>query len=159
MPAPSKKTPERIVNLKAAAAFDATIEEMAFYVGVTKQTLYNWFKEDPDLFDEIERLRNKPVLTARQTVVGSLSDPNYAFRYLEKKRPQEFNPATKVEHSGSVETPVPQEQLHSAAAQALREEYETRLRSTIINPPTNTNEIIIGTKVEAPTSQGIDINL
>lgn len=91
MAAPSKLTTENRVKLQEAAALDASVEEMAYYCGVSKQTIYNWFKEDPELFDEIERLRQKPVLAARQAAVKKATDSyQNAMDYLKRKRKLEF---------------------------------------------------------------------
>lgn len=86
----SKLTPENRVKLQYAASIDASVEEMAYYCDVSRQTIYNWLEEDKELFDKIERLRANPVFTARQTVIDSLEDPNHAFKYLSKKKKDEF---------------------------------------------------------------------
>lgn len=86
----SKLTDEARVKVKEVAALDGTVEEMAYYCGVTRQTIYNWFKEDTELFDEVERLRERPVLKARQTIAKSLEDPKNAQWYLERKKKIEF---------------------------------------------------------------------
>lgn len=128
-----KKTEEAVVKIKEVAALDGSVEEMAYYVGVSKQTIYNWFESDRELLDEVTRLRERPVLLARQTIVRSLSDANHAFRYIERKKPKEFAPHTKVEHSGSVETAVSREQLAPAVEMAIREKYERELRDSIVS--------------------------
>lgn len=94
--APSKLTDENRIKLKESAALDASVEEMAYYCGVSKQTIYNWFKEDTDLFDEIERLRQKPILKARQTVAMKLGESyQNAMDYLKRKRRDEFGDQEK----------------------------------------------------------------
>lgn len=93
---PMKLTDENRVKLKEAAALDASVEEMAYYCDVSKQTVYNWFKREPDLFDEIERLRSRPVLKARQTVVKSLETPAGAQWYLSRKRKGEFSERSEI---------------------------------------------------------------
>ena len=45
-------------------------------------------------------MRNRPVLLARQTVVKALVQPEYAFKYLEKKRKREFGAAVDVTTGG-----------------------------------------------------------
>ena len=95
----TKLTPENRVKLEQAAAIDATVEEMAYYCDVSRQTVYNWMEADKELFDKIERLRAKPVLTARQTIAKSLDDPNQAKWYLEKKMKNEF--ASRQEITGA----------------------------------------------------------
>lgn len=95
---PSKLTPETVKKLEEAFAIDATVEEACFYADISRQTYYEWIKQNPKLADRFEALRQRPVLTARQAVVRSLNNPDYAFRYLERKRKDEF--AQRVENTG-----------------------------------------------------------
>lgn len=90
MARPTKLTPEIREKLEQVVSFDASIEEVCFYIDISKDTFYRWIKKDKKLAERLEALRQKPVLKARQTVVGSLDDPNNAFRYLEKKKRKEF---------------------------------------------------------------------
>lgn len=91
MPAPSKLTAENRIKLQEAAALDASVEEMAYYCGVSKVTIYNWFKEDEKLFNEIERLRQKPILAARQAAVKKSTETyQNAMDFLKRKRVKEF---------------------------------------------------------------------
>lgn len=83
---PTKLTDEVRVMLKHVAAIDGSVEEMACYCNVSRQTIYNWFKEDAELFDEIERLRHKPVLAARQRLVLDIRTPEGARFYATKNK-------------------------------------------------------------------------
>lgn len=98
----TKITPEVLKKLEEAAAFDATVAEMCFYAEISPTTYYTYCDKNPQFLGRIAELREKPVLLARQTVVKSLSEPVHAFRYLERKRSDEFSEKSKVEHSGSV---------------------------------------------------------
>lgn len=91
MSAPSKLTEENRLKLKEAAALDASVEEMAYLCDVTFQTVYNWFKAEPELFEEIQRLRLKPVLKARKAAVEKATDSyGNAVDYLKRKKRDEF---------------------------------------------------------------------
>lgn len=90
MSRPTEKTKDVIRKIEEAAALDCTIEEMAFFANIHRATLYRWIKEDKELSDRIDELKNSPVLKARQTVVSSLTNPEHAFKYLERKRKKEF---------------------------------------------------------------------
>lgn len=129
-----RKGNEQIVSkLKEAAAIDASVEEMCFYAGISRATFYRWMEENSELKDEIEALRNKPVLKARQTIVTALDQPSVAMAYLSKKRPQEFAEKSKVEHSGSVsvsEAPVTPEQKE------IVDKFEGELRNTLTKKKT-----------------------
>lgn len=92
---PTKRTPEVIQKIEEVAALDGSIEEMAYYAGIHRETLYAWMRDDKDLSDRITELRERPVLKARQSVVKNLDDPDRAFRYLQHKRRAEFS--TRVE--------------------------------------------------------------
>lgn len=102
----TKLTDENRVKIKEAAAIGASAEEMAYFCNVSKQTIYNWFKGDPDLFDEIERLREKPVLKARQTIVKSLDNPQVALEYLKRKKRKEFGDSQDITSGGEAIAPV-----------------------------------------------------
>lgn len=97
----TKLTPENRVKLEQAAAIDATVEEMAYYCDVSRQTVYNWFKEDKELFDKVERLRQKPILTARQTIAKGVAESySNAMDYLKRKKRLEFGDVLRNEMTG-----------------------------------------------------------
>lgn len=87
---PTKMTPETVTKLEQAFAIDCSVEEACSYADISRNTFYEWLKRNPEYQDRIDELRQMPLLKARQTVVNSLTDPNHAFRYLEKKRRKEF---------------------------------------------------------------------
>ena len=92
MAAPSKLTPEVRVKLQQAAALDCSIAEMALYCDVSRETIYTWLEKDQELSDEIDRLRERPVLAARQTVVKGVSESySNAMDYLKRKKKLEFS--------------------------------------------------------------------
>jgi hypothetical protein len=83
-------TPEVIAKLEEAAAMDCSIPEMAFFAGISRQTLHNWLRDLPDLKERLDELRNKPVLKARSTIIEYLGKEETAKWYLEKKKKDEF---------------------------------------------------------------------
>ena len=102
----SKLTDEMRSKIQEVAALDGSVEEMAYYCDVSRQTIYNWLDEDKELFDKVVRLRERPILKARQTITKSLDDPNHAFRYLERKRRKEFGANVDLTTDGK-ELPQP----------------------------------------------------
>jgi len=104
MGAKSKLTPEAKVKLNEAYIIDASMEETALLCGVSKQTLYNWKKENPEYFDDLELLRSTPVLDARRAVVSKAKEsyPN-AMDYLKRKKKKEFGDTQSIE----ITTPKP----------------------------------------------------
>ena len=131
--APSKLTEDTIAKLQQAFSIDATVAEATFYAGITETTYYRWAETNPQLCEQLERLRQKPVLTARQSVVQGLpNNPQFSFQYLKAKKPDEFVEKTKVEHSGKVETEESGMETDRAIA-AVTAEYEEKLRLAYLN--------------------------
>lgn len=86
-----KLTPGNIAKLEQAFAIDATVDEACFYAGISRETYYRWIKENLILSDKFERLRNTPVLKARQTVVNKIGESySNAMDYLKRKKKLEF---------------------------------------------------------------------
>jgi len=97
-----KMTKAVLGKLEQAFAIDATIREACFYADINEDTYYRWVKEDPKLSEKFSRLRQKPVLTARQSVVGNLKDPEFALKYLKNKKNKEFNERQINKQDGSI---------------------------------------------------------
>lgn len=93
---PTKLTEETRKKAYEAAALGASVLELAFYVNVSRRTFYNWIKMDEAFAEEIDRLRQKPILKARQTIVKSLDDPSGAQWFLERKLKKEFSTRQEV---------------------------------------------------------------
>ena len=101
MAAPSKLTDEVRVKLEQAAAIDASVEEMAFYCDVSRQTIYQWLKDNPELSDKVERLRQKPILAARQRIAKGVEESyGNAIDFLKRKRKAEFGDAMDLTTDG-----------------------------------------------------------
>ncbi len=95
----SLKTKEVIGKIEEVAALDGSIEEMAYYAGINKETLYKWLQTDKPLFHRIEALRQRPILKARQTIVKALDAPGSAQWYLERKKKAEFSEKVEIENT------------------------------------------------------------
>lgn len=95
---PSKDTPEVRAKIEEAAALDASVEEIAFYADISRETYYEILKKDPVFSDRIAKLREKPILAARQRVVkGALESYGNAMDYLKRKKRAEFG--DNVDHT------------------------------------------------------------
>lgn len=89
---PEKKSPEVMMKIEKAAAFGASIGEIAFYAGIHRGTLHRWMQEDEILRDRIAALQENPILLARQSVVKQMEkDGDLALKFLERKRKAEFS--------------------------------------------------------------------
>ena len=87
----SKLTPEMKSKIEEVAALDGTVEEMAYYCDVSRQSIYNYLEEDKELFDKVERLRQRPILLARQTINKKMTESySNAMDYVKRKKRQEF---------------------------------------------------------------------
>lgn len=51
MARPTKLNELTVKKLEEAFLIGATVEEACFYADISKQTYYNWSKENPELFD------------------------------------------------------------------------------------------------------------
>jgi hypothetical protein len=94
---PTDMTPETVKKLEEVFAIGGSDEEACFYADISKQTLYNYQKKYPEFIDRKEALKNKPFLKARQTIIKSLDQPNYAFEYMKRKKKNEFGDSVNVE--------------------------------------------------------------
>lgn len=131
---PTVMTADVRLKIEQVAALDGSVEEMALYAGIHRSTLYRWLQDDEELRDRIEELREKPVLKARQTVVGALDNPEHAFRYLERKRAKEFMPQAKLNHGGGV-TLTPGE--ITPEVEEVKARYENEMRLILSKPDPN----------------------
>jgi len=102
-----KMTPEVIGKLEEGASYDCSVPEMCLLAEINPDTYYQWIKKDKKFADRLTALRNKPVLAARTSVVlGLKNNPEFAMKYLERKKKKEFAPMTKLEHSGDGDNPI-----------------------------------------------------
>lgn len=115
----SKMTQDTINKLKEVFAMDGTIAEACYYANISVQTYYDWTKKNPKLSEEFNALRERPVLKARQTVIKSLDQPDYAFKYLERKKKDEFSP--RQELTGKDGNPI--ETSYEVKLEEIRNEY------------------------------------
>lgn len=108
---PTKMTPEVLRKIEEVAALDGSVAEMALYANVHVDTVYAYLAENKKFSDRIAALRERPILKARQTIVKSLEQPNYAFEYMKKKRKLEFGDAVDITSGGEPLVPFNNDQL------------------------------------------------
>ena len=85
-------------KLEEAFALGCTDLEACIFANISHQTLYNYQDKNPEFIERKNQLKETPVLIARTTVnEGIKEDTNLAFKYLERKRRDEFGPVNKVE--------------------------------------------------------------
>ena len=111
-----KQTPEALQKLDEAFAIDASVEEACFYADISPSLYYLWVKENPALLERFTRLRNKPILLARQTAIKKLPESySNAMDYLKRKRKHEFGDSTDITSGGDKLNPFTPDQLKRIA--------------------------------------------
>lgn len=103
---PTKKTKEVIQKIEEVAALDGSVEEMAYYAGISAQSIYFWMEKDKAFSDRIAALRQRPILKARQTIVKALDNPGDAQWYVSRKRKQEFSEKIEVDQNTTLKIDV-----------------------------------------------------
>jgi len=88
-----------VKKLEEVFAIDGSVEEACYYANITRQTYYNWIKDNPKLKEEFDRLRNRPVLKARQEVMKGLNCYSNAMDYLKRKKIKEFGDRLVVDNN------------------------------------------------------------
>jgi len=119
---PSQLTPIMIAKLEEVHALDASVEEICFYCDVSRQTYYNWKEKNPALFDRLEALRQRPILKARRTLVNSLDAEDSAFRYISRKRKDEFSEKQIIAGEGGFAVKQTDERLETLLKNANPEQ-------------------------------------
>lgn len=87
---PTVVTPEALLKLEEIFALDGTDEEACAFADISTSALYAYQEKHPEFQERKRRLKERPMLKARRTIVQALEDPNHAFKYAEKKRRKEF---------------------------------------------------------------------
>ena len=89
----------KIERLIAAFKMDAAIMEACAYAGITYEQ-YKYFNEIHPEFSIVKQLCNElPTLQARQEVIkGIANDKEFALKYLERKRKNEFSTKSELLH-------------------------------------------------------------
>ena len=91
---------EKKTKLEQAFAIGCKDSEACAYAEISLDQLYYYTSTVNKEFQvRKDELKLKPILKARQTVVGNLSDPDMAFRYLERRVKDEF--ASRTENTGA----------------------------------------------------------
>ena len=87
--------------LRNAFMYGASDEEACAYSGISNATLYNHQKANPTFLEWKNHLKQNPYMLARKTIVEHLSkDPEFALKYMERKRKQEFSPRVEMTGKG-----------------------------------------------------------
>lgn len=85
-----------VAKLEEAWGMDCPDTEAALYADISIDSLKRYYEEHEELRTRRDLLRSKPMLRVRTTIINSLDDPDYAFRYAERKAPKEFGTKTQL---------------------------------------------------------------
>lgn len=102
---PTKMRPEVIQSLRNAFDIGASVREACAFADIGVQTLYDYFKRNPEFKEETERRKQKPVLQAKLTLMKSLQNTkngDLSLKYLERKCKDEFSLKTEVDTSVNI---------------------------------------------------------
>ena len=104
---PTVMTPEILAKLDKAFAIGCNDTEAIAFAGISKDAFYYYQDKHPEFAERKARLKEEPILKAKNTIVESLSDPMHAKWYLERKRRDEFGSSLDVTSKGeSVAVPI-----------------------------------------------------
>jgi len=101
---PSLMTPEVIAKLEQAFANAFTDDQACIVVGISKNTLYDYIKINPDFRNRKEELKKRPDIKAKTKVIEAINkgDITSAKWWLERKCKDEFSLKTETQLSGEV---------------------------------------------------------
>lgn len=90
---PSAITEEVLAVLREAFLLGCDDVEACALAGISPATLYNHQKNNADFLEWKTALKQNPFLLARRTIVENLRrDPEFAMKYMERKKFKEFGP-------------------------------------------------------------------
>lgn len=96
-----------VKKIEEALAMDCSIEEVCLMANISKQTFYNWQNSFPELKERFDLLRATPFLKARDTIIKSLDNPQYAFEYMKRKKKNEFSERLEQTGADGKDLPTP----------------------------------------------------
>lgn len=99
-----KDTKIVIQKLEEVWAVGGSDAEAAFFADISKASLSDFLKHNPKITERKERLKERPVLSARNTLhkVIQAGDGDLALKYLERKRFNEFSLKQEINHTGNL---------------------------------------------------------
>lgn len=100
---PTVMTPDVLRKLEEAYKNGFNDRTACIYAGISLTAMYDYQEKNPEFAQHKEDWKSFPLMTAQKTVANSLTDPKYAWNYVERKDP-ELVPVTKVQHAGKIQT-------------------------------------------------------
>jgi len=100
----TKLNENTVRKLEEAFSVGSDVSAACYYADISRECFYRWIKEGKMSKEKYDRLREKPVLKAYQTIYKELDKADTAKWYLERKRKDEFS--SRQEHSGRDGEPI-----------------------------------------------------
>lgn len=114
---PTVMTPETIDKIEYVFAMGGTDLEACLHADISMATLYAYQDAHPEFSDRKLKLKQKPMLLARTTILNALSTDTNTARWYAERRDPEFNPKSQVDVTTKGES-VNTTDLQAIAAQA-----------------------------------------
>lgn len=87
-----------LAKLRDAFSYAATDEEACQQANISPATLYRYIEENPEFWEEKERLKNMPNFTAKKVIISQIQewDEKSAQWWLERKAKNEFSTRSEI---------------------------------------------------------------
>lgn len=96
-----------VAKLEYAFSIGCPTTEACSFAGISRDTYYYFIDKYPQFADRFNDLKQKPILEARNTVVKAIkTNPELAFKYLERKRSKEFGNNLKLTDGDGKPLPI-----------------------------------------------------
>lgn len=90
----------KVERLITGYKMDCQVQECRFLAGISEDQLKYFRKIHPEFSAILEEMRTMPAIKARGTLIKALDvDPHLAFKYLERKLPEEFKERKDVNYN------------------------------------------------------------
>lgn len=95
---PTVMTPEVVNKLEQAFSLGCPITVACEYAGISKETIYDYIRKNPEYSDRIKQLQGLIGMRARKSIADAINrgDAKISLEYLKKKNSDEFG--DKVTH-------------------------------------------------------------
>jgi hypothetical protein len=123
---PTVVSPEVIRKLEEVFAIGGTDAEACFYADIGKTAFYNYQLAHPEFTERKNQLKQKPFLLARQTIVGALTNPVFAFEYMKRKKKDEFSERSEMLGKFAVAETTLEDLIDDGEAKNEKELLETQ---------------------------------
>jgi hypothetical protein len=106
---PTKMTLDTIKRLEEAFAMGCSDLEACFWADISKAALYEYQLRNPAFTDRKEALKERPIFLARKAMMNNLEggeDADFALKYAERKKKDEFSLRTETQLQNDPENPI-----------------------------------------------------